>query len=72
VRRARRAGELASDNMAYRLQEATLYAVLERWNELRVVLDDVARRFPVRAVADSTFRNLRARLARAADDSIVK
>jgi hypothetical protein len=68
VRRARRAGELAGDNMAYRLQEATLYAVLERWNELRAVLDDVARRFPVRADADSTFRNLRARLARAAGD----
>jgi len=72
VRHARRAGELSPDNLAYRLQEATLYAVLERWGNLGVVLDEIARRFPVRADSDSTFQDLRARHARAAGDAIVK
>jgi hypothetical protein len=61
VRRAQRAGELAADSLEYRLQEATLYALLQRWDDLTITLDDVESRFPVRANADSRFRNLRGR-----------
>jgi hypothetical protein len=59
VGHARRAGEAAADNLAYRLQEATLYALLERWDDLTIVLDDIENRFPLRADANPTFRNLR-------------
>ena len=61
VRRAQRAGELAADSLEYRLQEATLYALLQRWDDLTITLDDVESRFPVRANADPRFRNLRGR-----------
>ena len=59
VRHARRAGELAVDNLTYRMQEATLYALLERWDDLSFLLDEIENRFPVRANADSAFRNLK-------------
>ena len=62
---ARRAGASAPDNLAYRLQEATLYALLERWDDLGEVLDDVGSRFPLRSKSDATFRLLQARLAQA-------
>jgi hypothetical protein len=64
VRHARRAGELSADNLTYRLQEATLYAILERWDDLGASLDAIAQRFPVRAKADSTYRDLRDRYGR--------
>jgi len=62
---ARRAGASSPDNLAYRLQEATLYALLERWDDLGEVLDDVGSRFPLRSKSDATFRLLQARLAQA-------
>lgn len=61
VRHARRAGQLAADNLGYRLQEATLYALLGRWDDLSVVLNEVEKRFPVRANSDPMFRDLRSR-----------
>ena len=61
VRRAQRAGELAADSLEYRLQEAILYALLQRWDDLTIMLDDLESRFPVRANADPRFRNLRGR-----------
>ena len=60
VSHAQRAGELAEDHLEYRLQEATLYALLERWDALQVVLDQMESRFPVRAAADGRFRDFRA------------
>jgi tetratricopeptide (TPR) repeat protein len=59
VRHAQRAGELAADNLEYRLQEAILYALLGRWDELLMVLDEAEYRFPDRANADSRFQDLR-------------
>lgn len=59
VGHAQRAGEVAADNLEYRLQEAILYALLRRWDELLIVLDDIENRFPVRANADSRFQDLR-------------
>lgn len=59
VRHAHRAGELAADNLAYRLQEATLYALLARWSDLGLVLGEVETRFPVRANADPAYRKLK-------------
>ena len=60
VSHAQRAGELVGDNLEYRLQEATLYALLERWEPLGRVLDQMEERFPVRAGADRRFRDFRA------------
>jgi hypothetical protein len=60
VHHARLAGRLASDSLTYRLQEATLYALLERWEELGMALATIDARFPVRAPADSAYRDLRA------------
>ena len=59
VDHAQRAGELAADNLAYRLQEATLYALLARWSELGLLLGEIETRFPVRANADPAFRRLK-------------
>jgi hypothetical protein len=61
VRHARLAGRAAGENLAYRLQEASLYALLERWDELGEVLAEIASRFPVRAQADPIFRDLNER-----------
>lgn len=60
VNHAHQAGRLAGNSLTYRLQEATLYAMIERWEELGVALADIDARFPVRAPADSTYRDLRA------------
>ena len=60
VEHARLAGRAAGGNFAYRLEEATLYALLERWQALGEVLDEMAARFPVRAPAEPRYRNLRA------------
>ena len=60
VEHARRAGRAAADNLSYRLQEATLYALLERWPELGEALDEIEARFPARAPSDPTYRELRA------------
>ena len=65
VRHALRAGTIAADNLEYRLQEAILYALLARWEELLVVLDEVENRFPDRANADSRFQDLRGQYDRA-------
>ena len=59
VRHAQLAGRAAADNLNYRLQEATLYALLKRWQELGDVLGEIEARFPVRANADATYRDLR-------------
>ena len=59
VGHAQRAGGLVEDNLEYRLQEATLYALLERWDALQIVLEQVADRFPVRAAADRRFQEFR-------------
>jgi hypothetical protein len=40
------------------VQEATLYVLLERWDDLSFLLDEVENRFRVRATADPAFRNL--------------
>jgi hypothetical protein len=63
VRQADRAGELAAGNLVYRLQQATLLAWLERWDALEILLDDIEKRFPRRAPADPTYRDLRQRNA---------
>ena len=60
VGRAQRVGELAEGHLEYRLQEATLYALLERWDALQIVLHQIETRFPVRAAADQRFRDFRA------------
>ena len=65
MRHALRAGTIAADNLEYRLQEAILYALLARWEELLVVLDEVENRFPDRANADSRFQDLRGQYDRA-------
>jgi Flp pilus assembly protein TadD len=62
VDHAHRAGLLSPDNLAYRLQEATLYALLERWDELAGALNEVQRRFPVRSQSNASFRDLQLRL----------
>lgn len=62
VREAQIAGELSSDNLAYRLQQAVLLAWLERWDALAVLLGDIEERFPRRAPADPTYRELRAKV----------
>jgi len=67
VRHAQLAGKLAADNLAYRLQEAILYALLERWKELGDVLNDIEVRFPVRATSDATFLDLWGQYDRARD-----
>jgi len=59
VGHAQRAGEVAADNLEYRPQEAILYALLRRWDEFLIVLDDIENRFLVRANADSRFPDLR-------------
>ena len=59
VAHARKAGTLEPGNLQYRLQEATLYALLERWNELGAALDEIERRFSGRAESDATFKGLR-------------
>jgi len=71
VRHAGRAGKSAGNNLAYRLQEATLYALLERWDNLTIVLDEIETQFPLRANADPTFRILRNSRARE-DPSVLK
>jgi hypothetical protein len=63
VRQADRAGELTAGNLVYRLQQATLLAWLERWDALEILLDDIEKRFPRRAPADPTYRDLRQRNA---------
>ena len=47
------------------MQEATLYALLERWDDLSFLLDEIENRFPVRANADSAFRNLKSQYSSA-------
>lgn len=64
VRAASRAGKLASDNLHYRMQEATLLALLGRRDALAELLDEIERRFPRRAEADPTYRELRAGLVK--------
>ena len=64
VRHAQAAGRIAGENLAYRLQEATLYALLERWEELGVVLDEIESKFPARTKNDSTYLDLRGRYHR--------
>jgi len=61
VEHARRAGRVAGANLSYRLQEATLYALLERWPLLGETLDEIAVRFPARADTDPSYRDLRIR-----------
>jgi len=63
VRHARLAARAQPAILSYRLQEATLYALLERWIELGEVLSDIETRFPIRAKADATYRDLLARHA---------
>ncbi|NIM28555.1 MAG: hypothetical protein GTO67_01165 [Gammaproteobacteria bacterium] len=58
VSHARLAGRAAEKNLNYRLQEASLYALLERWDELGSVLEEIREGFPVRAQADPMFRDL--------------
>ena len=58
VLHARRAGQLSADNLSYRLQEAILYATLQRWDELGAVLEDIASRFPTRAGSNETYQQL--------------
>jgi hypothetical protein len=58
VLHARRAGRLAAGNLSYRLQEAILYATLQRWDDLGAVLEDIASRFPSRAGSNATYRQL--------------
>jgi hypothetical protein len=65
VGHAHRAGELVADNLAYRLQEATLYALLARWSELGLLLGEIETRFPVRANADPAFRKLKSQFGNA-------
>ena len=65
VAHARKAGALARDNLQYRLQEATLYALLERWKELGTALADIEKQFPERVESDATFKELRRRYAAA-------
>lgn len=67
VRHARRAGSAAGENFAYRLQEAVLYSLLERWEELGDSLAEIEARFPWRARADPTFVSLRDRFERNAN-----
>jgi hypothetical protein len=64
VYHARLAGRSAGDNLAYRLQEAMLYALLERWEELGKVLGEIEARFAVRTQTDPTYRNLRSQYER--------
>ena len=71
VRHAGLAGESAASNLAYRLQEATLYALLERWDNLTIVLDKIEARFPIRANSNPTFQNLRKSRAKK-DPSVLK
>lgn len=61
VAHAHRAGELAGANLDYRLQEATLYALLERWHELGKALDEIEKRFPARADSSAAYKDLRSR-----------
>ena len=65
VRHAHRAGDSAVDILAYRIQEATLYALLERWDDLVLLLDEIENRFSARASANPAYRNLREQLERA-------
>ena len=65
VRHAHRAGDSAVDILAYRIQEATLYALLERWDDLVLLLDEIENRFPARASANPAYRNLKEQLERA-------
>ncbi|NIR58806.1 MAG: hypothetical protein GWO02_04445 [Gammaproteobacteria bacterium] len=67
VAAAARAGTLAGDNLAYRLQEATLYGLLGRNEELAAALEEIEAAFPRRAPGDPTFIELRARLRSSAD-----
>ncbi|MDX1434981.1 MAG: hypothetical protein R3286_21240, partial [Gammaproteobacteria bacterium] len=46
VARARRAGEIAPENIQYRLQAAILYAALERWEVLGEALATLRRDAP--------------------------
>ena len=62
VRHARLAGRAAGDNFTYRLQEATLYALLERWGDLSDALGEIENRFPMRSRADPRYASLRSRL----------
>jgi len=62
VSHAQKAGALVQGNLELRLQEATLYALLERWDALGLALDQIEGRFPVRAGADQRFRDFRALL----------
>ncbi len=64
VLHARLAGRSAGDNLAYRLQEATLYALFGRWRELGSTLGEIEQRFPIRAQADSVYQDLRAQYDR--------
>lgn len=43
VTRAQRAGEIAPENISYRVQAANLYAALGRWDELAIALADLRR-----------------------------
>ena len=61
VEHAKSAGLAAGGNLSYRLHEATLYALLERWQLLGKALDEIATRFPVRAGVDPVYRELRDR-----------
>ena len=70
VGHAQRAGELAADNLEYRMQEAILYALLGRWEELLNVLDEVENRFPDRADADPRFQELRRQYDSARDNAL--
>ena len=65
VGHAHRASELVADNLAYRLQEATLYALLARWSELGLLLGEIETRFPDRANADPAFRKLKSQFGNA-------
>jgi hypothetical protein len=64
VRHARLAGLSAGENLAYRLQEATLYALLERWRELGETLEEIEARFSVRVKTDPMYSDLRAQYER--------
>jgi hypothetical protein len=64
VRHAQLAGRSAANNLNYRLREAMLYALLERWRELGDALADIEARFPVRAKSDTAFRDLQGRYNR--------
>ena len=70
VGHAQWAGEVAADNLEYRLQEAILYALLGRWEELLKVLDEVENRFPDRVDADSRFQDLRRQYKSASNNAL--